>query len=80
MFRIVMSEMYYILDDDILNCMVFRFYVPGGKNGKRKAKYIMDESEILPSAEYTKGRYTLMARYQGKSKTKDDDTRMDDVT
>ena len=79
-FRITMSEIYYIPNDNILNRVVFRFYVPGWKNEKRKAKYIMDESNILPSANRMKGRYTLLARYQGKSKTKDDNTRMDDVT
>jgi hypothetical protein len=55
-FHIVMSEMRYILFDNILNWMAFRFYVPGGKNGKWKAKYITDESKILPSADCMKGR------------------------
>ena len=79
-FCITMSEIYYIPDDNILNRVVFRFYVPGWKNEKRKTKYIMDESNILPSANRMKGRYTLVVWYQGKSKTKDGDTRMDDVT
>ena len=35
--RIAISEMYYILDDNLLNWMVFHFYIPGEKNGKQKA-------------------------------------------
>ena len=79
-FHIVMSEMYYILNDDILHWMVFRFHVLRGRNRTQKATYIVDESKFLPSANCMKDKYMLMTRYQGVLKTKDDNTRLDDIT
>ena len=79
-FHINMSKMYYIFDDNILNWMIFHFYAPGRKNRKRKAKYILDESKILPRTNHMKGRYTLMARFQGMARTNDGNIWMDSIT
>ena len=71
--------MNYFLDDDIISRLVFRYYVTG-KDGKKKPKYITDEDDILPHADRMRGRYTLMVRYQGKTKKCDGDAITKDVS
>lgn len=51
-----------------------------GKDGKRKAKYIMNDDDVLPCADRMRGRYTLMVRYQGKTKSSAGDAITKDVS
>ena len=59
--RYSISEIYHP-DNNITSRMVFRYYIPG-KDGKKTAKYIINEDEFLPDAKRLKSQHTLMVRY-----------------
>ena len=69
----------YFLDEAIVERLVIRHYGPPGNDGKPKAKYIVADNHVLPTADCMRSGYTLMVRYQGETKTKDGDLHEVDI-